>query len=110
MRVYFNTDPVDLLAELRYQAIAQKQSPQLIDCLDRAEEELATLRAENAEQYESKAEAENSREDLYAELSDLVKALEDAADRDPRFSWDNNKNLKHAYDRAVAALQRHSEQ
>ena len=102
MQIHFNTDPADLLIELRYRAIANGSSPQIIDCLDRAEAELIELRAENAEQCKGKSAAENDRDDLYDELQDLVNAV-----RDSSLTWERDVRLKATYQRAVAALERH---
>ena len=102
MRVYFNTDPADLLVNLRYRAIANGASEQIIDGIDRAESELVELRAETAEHFETLEQADNDRDDLYDELNDLIKALDDAS-----LAWEKDKNLKATYALAVAALERH---
>lgn len=117
MRFHYNTTPEETINYLRDSAIRSNAGPQVIDCIDDLRAML-DLPVELEKAGEELSKAENDRDDLYGELSDLVERMETAcdilesihekpADASEFFDFNDLKDLQRQLAFAQKALERH---
>jgi len=117
MRFHYNTTPEETINYLRDSAIRSNAGPQVIACIDDLRAML-DLPVELEKAGEELSKAENDRDDLYGELSDLVERMETAceilesihekpAEASEFFDFADLKDLQRQLAFAQKALERH---